>query len=58
MICHQIRLRGDDSFSYWLKAQDIFCLRMWAWISHVKQQGCVMGWHKLALKQIYQETFY
>ena len=25
MVCHQIRLRGDDSFSYWLKkkAKDI-----------------------------------
>ena len=19
MVCHEIRLRGDDSFSYWLK---------------------------------------
>ena len=30
MIYHQIRLRGDDSFSYWLKKkeQNIFCLRM------------------------------
>ena len=30
MVCPQIRLRGDDSFSYWLKkkAEDIFCPRM------------------------------
>ena len=39
MICHQIRLRGDDSFSYWLKkkAQDISCSRMRAWIFCVKR---------------------
>ena len=37
MVCHQIRLRGDDSFSYWLKKkeEDIFCPHMWAWIFRV-----------------------
>ena len=44
MICHQIRLRDDDSFSYWLekKAQDIFCSRMWAWVFRVKRCTVVM----------------
>ena len=34
MVCHQIRLRGDDSFCYYLekKEQEILCYRMWAWI--------------------------
>ena len=38
MVCHQIRLRGDDNFSYWLekkqkeKEQEIFWSRMWAFI--------------------------
>ena len=43
MICIQIRLRSDDSFSYWLekKTQDIFCSRMWAWIFRVKR--CTVG---------------
>ena len=43
MVCHQIRLHGDDSFSYWLKkkAEDIFCPRMWAWIFRVKR--CTVG---------------
>ena len=43
MICHQIRLRGDDSFSYWLekKTQDIFCSHTWAWVFRVKR--CTVG---------------
>ena len=46
MICHQIRLRGDDSFSYWLKkkkkkGQDTFCSRMWAWI--FREKRCTVG---------------
>ena len=43
MVCHQIRLHGDDSFSYWLKkkAEDIFCPHMWAWIFRVKR--CTVG---------------
>ena len=46
-VCHQIRLRGDDSFSYWLKkkkkkkAQDILCSRMWAWI--FREKRCTVG---------------
>ena len=37
MVGHQIRLRGDDNFSYWLekkekKEQEIFWSRMWACI--------------------------
>ena len=48
MICHQIRLRGDDSFSYWLKkkkAQDISCSRMRAWIFCVKR--CTVWMHNV-----------
>ena len=26
MVCHQIRLRGDDSFSYWLKKKKRYLL--------------------------------
>ena len=45
MVCHQIRLRGDDSFSYWLKkkAEDIFCPHMWAWIFRVKSSIATMN---------------
>ena len=61
MICHQIRFRGDDSFSYWLKKknqknkkkQDIFCSRMWAWIIRVKR--CTVGMHN-AMAKIGLET--
>ena len=58
MICHQIRFRGDDSFSYWpkkktKKKQDVFCSRMWAWIFHVKR--CTVGMHN-AMAQIGLET--
>ena len=56
MICHQIRLRGDESFSYWLKKkkeQDIFCSHMWAWIFRVKR--CTVGMHN-AMAQIGLET--
>ena len=50
MICHQIRLRDDDSFSYWLekKAQDIFCSHMWAWVFRVKR--CTVGMRNLMAK--------
>ena len=55
MICHQIRLRGDDSFSYWLekKAQDIFCSHMWAWVFRVKR--CTVGMRNV-MAQIGLET--
>ena len=60
MICHQIRLRGDESFSYWLKEkkkkkkeQDIFCSRMWAWTFRVKRS--TVGMHN-AMAQISLET--
>ena len=55
MICHQIRLRDDDSFSYWLekKAQDIFCSCMLAWVFRVKRCTVEMR-NGMALKQIYQ----
>ena len=59
MICHQIRLRGDESFSYWLKKkkkkkeQDIFCSRMWAWTFRVKRS--TVGMHN-AMAQISLET--
>ena len=47
MLCHQIRLRGDDRFSYWLKkkAQDISCSRMRAWIFCVKR--CTVWMHNV-----------
>ena len=34
MVCHQIRLRGDDSFFLLAakKEQEILCSRMWVWI--------------------------
>ena len=59
MICHQIRLRGDESFSYWRKKkkkkkeQDIFCSRMWAWTFRVKRS--TVGMHN-AMAQISLET--
>ena len=56
MICHLIRLRAYDSFSYWLKKkrkQDIFCSRMWAWIFRVKR--CTVGMLK-AMAHIGLET--
>ena len=55
MVCPQIRLRGDDSFSYWLKkkAEDIFCPRMQARIFRVKQ--CTIGMRN-GMAQIGLET--
>ena len=55
VICHQIRLRDDDSFSYWLekKAQYIFCSRMWAWFFRVKR--CTVGMRN-GMAQIGLET--
>ena len=60
MKCHQIPLRGDDSFSCWLKKkkkkkkeQDIFCSLMWAWNFRVKR--CTIGMHN-AMAQIGLET--
>ena len=47
MICHQIRLRSDDSFSYWLKkkGQEISCSRMRAWSFCVKR--CTVWMHNV-----------
>ena len=55
MVCPQIRLRGDDSFSYWLKkkAEDIFCPRMQARIFRVKR--CTIGMRN-GMAQIGLET--
>ena len=58
MVCHEIRLRGDDSFFYWLKKkkkkkQDIFCSRMWVWNFRVKRY--IIGIHN-AMAQIGLET--
>ena len=47
MVCHEIRLRGDDNFSYWLKS------RMLAWIFRVKR--CTVGMRN-GMAQIGLET--
>ena len=64
MVCHEIRLRGDDSFSYRRKKKKKNK------ISFVRVCGrgifelndtlsvYIMQWHKLALKQIHKETFH
>ena len=45
MVCHQIRLRGNDKFSSWLKKKEheIFCSRMWTCIYRIK--WCTVGMH-------------
>ena len=58
MVCHEIRLRGDDSFSYRRKKkkrkkQDIFCSCMWVWNFRVKRY--IIGIHN-AMAQIGLET--
>ena len=45
MVCHQIRLRCNDKFSFWLKKKEheIFCSRMWTCIYRIK--WCTVGMH-------------
>ena len=51
MMCHQIRLRGDENFVLLAekKTQDIFCSRMRAWIFCVRR--CTVWMHN-AIAQV------
>ena len=63
MVGHQIRLRGDDNFSYWLgkkknkKSSGRVCGRVYFCVKCFKV-GLHNAVHELALKQVHQETFY
>ena len=54
MVCHQIRLRGDDNFSWWLekkKKNMTSSVRVCGcafFVPNDAQKGCIMQWHKLA----------
>ena len=56
MVCHEIRLRGDDSILPAEKKnqkKDIFCSCMWTWNFRVKRY--IIGIHN-AMAQIGLET--
>ena len=68
MVGHQIRLRGDGNFSYWLekkrtkekknkKSSGRVCGRVYFCVKCCKV-GLHNAVHELALKQVHQETFY